>query len=142
MCTSHGRNMRNVKKNHNSSKTEPKDIEMVEMLGKELKNLLLKMIIDLKEDANKEMNEVKKSIQDLDEESYNLDKKSGKELRFCKNPNRNLGKEKLCKSNKNTVESITNNLDQVEERLSRIEDKVKGMFHSSCSKEKKKQPWP
>jgi hypothetical protein len=50
---------------HNSSKTESKDTEMVEMQNKEHKSILLKLINDLKEDSNKQIKEVKKSIQDL-----------------------------------------------------------------------------
>jgi hypothetical protein len=33
--------------------TEPKDIEKVEMMDKEFKSLVAKMIYDLKEDSNK-----------------------------------------------------------------------------------------
>jgi hypothetical protein len=38
---------------HNSSVTKPKDTEMVEMLDKEFKSLVLKMNGDLKEDSSR-----------------------------------------------------------------------------------------
>jgi hypothetical protein len=62
MSTSELRNTRNMKKQgnmtppkaHNSSKTESKDIEMVEVPpDKEFKSPVLKMVNDLKEDSNK-----------------------------------------------------------------------------------------
>jgi hypothetical protein len=45
-------------KGHNSSITEFKNIEKVEMPNKEYKNLVLKMVNKLKEDSNKQMNEI------------------------------------------------------------------------------------
>jgi hypothetical protein len=39
------------------------------MLGKEFKSLLLKMNNDLKEDSDEQLNELRKSIQDLDEKA-------------------------------------------------------------------------
>jgi gas vesicle protein len=44
------------------------------VLDKEFKSLILKLINDLKEDINKQMNEVKKSIQDLNEEIQQRDR--------------------------------------------------------------------
>jgi hypothetical protein len=46
----------------NSSITKPKETEMIEILDKEFKSLVLEMINDLKEDSNKnksEMNQFK-----------------------------------------------------------------------------------
>jgi Fe-S-cluster-containing dehydrogenase component len=50
----------------NSSVTKSKDSEVVEMSPKALKSLIFKTINDIKEDTNKQINEVKNSIQDLD----------------------------------------------------------------------------
>jgi hypothetical protein len=49
----------------NSSVTKSKDIEMVEMPDEDIKSLILKNINGLKGEATKQMNEVKKSVQDL-----------------------------------------------------------------------------
>jgi hypothetical protein len=57
---------------------------MVEMVDEEFKSLILKLISDLKEDSNKQMTEVKNSIQDLDEKLDNLDKKFSKEIEILK----------------------------------------------------------
>jgi hypothetical protein len=66
----------------NSLIIESKDIPVVEMPGKEVKSLVLKMINHIKEDSNKQMNVVEKnvvlSIQDLDKKFSNLDRNSAK----------------------------------------------------------------
>jgi hypothetical protein len=64
---------------HNCSITKSKDTDMVEMLDKEFKKLILKMMNDHKEDSNKQMNEIKKSLQDLDEKVSNMDEKFSNE---------------------------------------------------------------
>jgi hypothetical protein len=52
---------------HNYSTAESKDTEMIKLQDKEIKSLVLKMINDLKESSNEHMNEVMKSIQDMNE---------------------------------------------------------------------------
>jgi hypothetical protein len=69
-----------VLKVNSASKTKSKDNQIVEILDKELKDLVLKMISDLKEDSNKQINEVRKSIQNLDEKIPNRDEKFSKEI--------------------------------------------------------------
>jgi hypothetical protein len=72
MCKSQCRNIRNIKeqcnssKIHNSSIAKSKDTEIGEIPDNEFKSLVAKMIHDIKEDSNKQMNEIKKSIQDLE----------------------------------------------------------------------------
>jgi hypothetical protein len=51
-------------KPYNNSTTESKDNELAEMSEKEIRRLLLKMISDTKDESNKQINEVGKSIQD------------------------------------------------------------------------------
>jgi hypothetical protein len=41
-------------KGHNSSATEPKDVEMIAMPDKAFKSLVLKLISDLKKNSNKQ----------------------------------------------------------------------------------------
>lgn len=48
------------------------------MSDKEFRIPLLKIINELKEDSDKQMNEVSKSIQDLNQKVTNIDKKSSK----------------------------------------------------------------
>jgi hypothetical protein len=55
---------------------------MVEMLDKEFTTLVLKMIKDLKEKSNKHMNEVSKSIQELDRKISNTMRNPARKLRF------------------------------------------------------------
>jgi hypothetical protein len=65
----HHRNIENMKKQgtmtppkaHNSSITESKDTEGVEMLEEEFKTLVLKIISDLKKDLKEQIDEVRKS---------------------------------------------------------------------------------
>jgi hypothetical protein len=58
-------------------------------------------------------------------------------LRFYEGKNRNVGSDKLNKSNKSAVKIITNRLYQVEERISGIKDKDKEILHSESNKGKK-----
>jgi hypothetical protein len=46
---------------------------MAETLGKEFKSLVFKMTNDLKEDSNKQINEIRNSMQDLDKKISNMD---------------------------------------------------------------------
>jgi hypothetical protein len=48
------------------------------------------MISDLKADSNKQMKEVRNSIQDVDEKFSNLDKKFSKGIQILKEKNRNF----------------------------------------------------
>jgi ABC-type thiamine transport system ATPase subunit len=75
-----------------------------EISKKEFKSLVFKMINDFKEDLNKQMNQVKESIQDLFEPFSNLDEKFRNEIKILKQINRNKGNELLNKSNKISVE--------------------------------------
>jgi hypothetical protein len=68
---------------HNSI-SEFKDNELAEMLVTEFRTLLLKMIRDLKEDSNKQINKVKKPIQDLDKKVSTMEEKFNKEMEIMK----------------------------------------------------------
>jgi hypothetical protein len=48
-------------KPYNNSTTESKDNELTDMSEKEFRNLLLKMINDLKKDSNEQINKVRRS---------------------------------------------------------------------------------
>jgi uncharacterized membrane protein len=63
-------------KTHNSSTTESKGTEMIQMLNKEFKSLVFWMIIDLKENSYKHLNEARNSIQDMCEKINNMNKKN------------------------------------------------------------------
>jgi hypothetical protein len=86
------------------------------------------MINDL--NSNKLINELIyqfKLIQDLDMDISNMNNKFSKLIKMLKKP-RNVGNEKLNKSNKDTIHSITNR--PAEERVRGNEDKVKKISHS------------
>jgi hypothetical protein len=55
------------------------------MSGREFRNLLLKMIRDLKEHSSKQINEVRKLIQDLDKKVSIIEEKFSKEMEIMKN---------------------------------------------------------
>jgi formyltetrahydrofolate synthetase len=63
---------------HKSLVKTKKKNELAEMSDKEFRIPLLKIINELKEDSDKQMNEVSKSIQDLNQKVTNIDKKSSK----------------------------------------------------------------
>jgi vacuolar-type H+-ATPase subunit H len=71
---------------------------MVEMPEKESKCILFKIIKDLKENSNKQLNEVRKPIQDLYKKVTNMDEKNIEILRG--KTNGNAENEKLNKANK------------------------------------------
>lgn len=52
---------------YNSLVTDFKDIEMEEMPDKELKRMMLRMINKFKENTNKQLNEIRKMMQDMEE---------------------------------------------------------------------------
>jgi hypothetical protein len=58
---------------HNNSASDLKDNELAKMIERKFRSLLLKMILDLKEDSNKQINEVRKSIQDIDMKVSNME---------------------------------------------------------------------
>jgi hypothetical protein len=58
------------------------------------------VIDDLKGNTDKQLNEVRKSIQDLDEKFSNMDEKFSKEIEILEKL-KNVGNEKLNDSNKN-----------------------------------------
>jgi hypothetical protein len=68
----------------NSSITEFKDTEMAEILDKEFKSLICKMINDFKEDSTNTVNEERKLIQYLDEKVSNMDEKFSEEIEILK----------------------------------------------------------
>jgi hypothetical protein len=60
------------------------------------------MIRDLKEDSNKQINEFRKSIQDLDKKVTIMEEKFHKKMEnMKKQPSRNVGNENLKKSHTN-----------------------------------------
>jgi hypothetical protein len=48
-------------------------------------SLLVKMIRDIKEDSNKQINEIRKSVQDLDKTVNNMEEKFSREMEIVKN---------------------------------------------------------
>jgi gas vesicle protein len=58
----------------------PRPMNWLKCLKGELRRLLLKIISDLKEDTNKQINEVRKSIQDLDKKVSNIEEKYSKDM--------------------------------------------------------------
>jgi hypothetical protein len=70
---------------HKNSTSELKYNELVNILEQEFRSLLLKMIRDLKEDSNKQLNKVRKSIQDIDKKASNMEEKFSKEMVIMKN---------------------------------------------------------
>jgi DNA-binding ferritin-like protein len=93
--------------NPNNSTTESKENELVEKSDRDFRSQLLKMISDLKEDSNKQINEVRKSIQDLNKKVSNVEEKFSKEMEIMGggNPSRNVRNENSNKS-KPTMDSI------------------------------------
>jgi polyhydroxyalkanoate synthesis regulator phasin len=65
---------------HNNSTSESRNNESVEISDREFRSLLLKIISDLNEDRNKQISEVKKSIQDLDKKVSTMEEKLSKEF--------------------------------------------------------------
>jgi hypothetical protein len=57
---------------------------LAELLEKGFRCLLLKMIRDLKEDSNKQINEFRKSIQDLDKKVTIMEEKFHKKMENMK----------------------------------------------------------
>jgi peptidoglycan hydrolase CwlO-like protein len=70
---------------HSNSTSESKDGELANKLEREFRSLLLKMISDLKEDSNKQISEIRKSIQNLDKKVRNMEEKFSKEMEIMKN---------------------------------------------------------
>jgi hypothetical protein len=68
------------------------------------------MTCDLKKDSKKQLYEVRKSVQDLNEKISNMDEKFRKDFEILK-ANQNFGNEKLKESIKNTMKSIMNRLE-------------------------------
>jgi hypothetical protein len=54
------------------------------MSEREFRSLLLKMISDLQEDSNKQINEVGESIQDIDKNVSNMERNSARKWKFRK----------------------------------------------------------
>jgi ribosome biogenesis protein Nip4 len=70
----------------NNSTSESKDNELAKMSEREFRSLQLKMIRDFKEDSNKQKNEVRKSIQDLDNKVSIMEEKFSKEMEIVQKP--------------------------------------------------------
>lgn len=91
-------------KDHNST-TKFKSTETVQLLGEQFKSIPVTLTKDLKGNTNKQINEVRKSVQELEKNANNLDEKvipqmrnSARKLIFGKSTvNRNVGKEKPIK---------------------------------------------
>jgi hypothetical protein len=95
---------------NNSSIAKSKNNEKVEISHNVCKGLLSKVINDLKVDINKQMNEVKKSIQNFDDKFNNLGKKFSKEVEIMKKKKKEyLRTEKLNKANISSVENTIKN---------------------------------
>jgi hypothetical protein len=100
MHKSQYRNARIMKKQGNlnpleaykSSISEFQNTAMVKMLDKEFKSLVSMT-------SNKQMKEVRKPIQDLDENVSKMDEKFSKVIKILKRKNGNVGNEKLNESN-------------------------------------------
>jgi DNA primase large subunit len=69
---------------HNSLASEFKDNKLIKMLENEFRSPLFKMVRDLKKDSDKQINEVRKSIQDLDKKISTVEKKFSKEMEIMK----------------------------------------------------------
>jgi peptidoglycan hydrolase CwlO-like protein len=78
------------------------------MSESEVRSLLCKMISDLKEDSNKEINEVRKSIQNLDKKVSNIEKKFNKEMEIIKSNQVEMSKMKTSLNQiKTTVDILS-----------------------------------
>jgi chaperonin cofactor prefoldin len=67
-------------KPHNNSIVESKDNSLAEVAEKEFRILLLKIMNGFKEDLNKQINKIRKSIQDLDKRVSNINEKFSKDM--------------------------------------------------------------
>jgi signal transduction histidine kinase len=89
------------------------------------------MISDIKEDTNKQINEMRKSIHDLHKKSSNMDETFNKGLEIMnKIQVEMLVMKTSINQIKNTVERILRGQDQAEERISEREDKIKEVLHA------------
>jgi hypothetical protein len=59
---------------------DSKDNELTELSDTEFRSIWSKLIHDIKEDSNKGMSGIRKSIQDLDKKVSNTDEKFSKEI--------------------------------------------------------------
>jgi hypothetical protein len=67
-------------KHHKNATTEPQNIELDEICDRKYRRLWLKIINDLKACSHEHINEVRKSIQDLDNRLKKMDEKFSKEM--------------------------------------------------------------
>jgi hypothetical protein len=65
--------------------SESKDNELDKMSEREFRRLLIKIISEQKEDSNKEINEVRKLIQDLDKKVSNTEKEFSNKMEIMEN---------------------------------------------------------
>jgi hypothetical protein len=63
----------------------PREDSLTEMLKRELRSLLSKMIRDHKGGSNKQVSEIRKLIHDLDKKVSNMEEKFSKEVGIMKN---------------------------------------------------------
>jgi hypothetical protein len=78
-------NVSSPKPHLNHLTTESKDNELPEISKSDFRSLLLKLVSDLKVYLNKLINEVRKSIQDIDSKDSNIEEKFIKEMDITKN---------------------------------------------------------
>jgi predicted nucleic acid-binding Zn-ribbon protein len=113
---------------------------VAEMSVREFRSLFLKMVNDLKEDSNKQINELKISIQDLEKKVSNMQEKFSKEMEIMKKKVEML-EMKTSKQDNNTpptVDSIICRQDQSKERLSEMKDKIEEILYSNHHKDQNK----
>jgi Fic family protein len=88
--------------------------------------------------SNKQINEVRKSIQDLDNKVSNVEKKFSKEVEIMKNSHvEMLEISPPINQIKTIMDSIINKQDQTEERMSGMEDNLKEILHMDNHKQNK-----
>jgi predicted nucleic acid-binding Zn-ribbon protein len=104
------------------------------MLEREFRSLLLKVIRDLKLDTNKQINKLRKSIQDLDKKVSIIPEKFSKEMKIMKNNQVEILGMKISINQIQTT--MVGRQDQIEERISEMEDKIEELLHTKNHKEK------
>jgi hypothetical protein len=97
---------------HSNSTSESKDNDLVEMSERQFRSLLL-LIYFLKEETNKQINEVRKSIQNQDKKVNNREGKFNKEMEIMNNNQVEILEMKtLINQIQTTLDSMINRQDQ------------------------------
>jgi septal ring factor EnvC (AmiA/AmiB activator) len=115
----------------NNSTFESKDNELAQILEKEFRSLLIKIIKDLKEDSNKQINKVMKSIQESKQHGREIQQGNGN-IRITEM----LEMETSINQIQTTMDSIVRRQDQTEKGISEMESKTEELFHAKNHKEK------